>query len=266
MFYNASTIVNFLKCQHCSQAYDEKNKPRILPCCGKTTCSSCINVLESKVENNTFECLLCKKIQESPIEGFSSWPVNEVVAGIVAEQPKEFYRGSIAEKLRVGLIELKNLATKLEFEIGHGEYEIKEYCTELKRTVQLATEEEISKINEKNVQLIQTIDEYERKSLENLSALTNLRQQTENLLSQAKSFIKKQETYLLQLQLNDQTTVSLNQELEDISDELKSQRFRVRKTMFGDKLMTFVRNKTEANDKLVGSLDWKHLHSIVFNF
>jgi hypothetical protein len=99
MFYNASTIVNFLRCHHCSQAYDEKNKPRILPCCGKTTCSSCINVLESKVENNTFECLLCKKIQESPIESFSSWPVNAVVAGIVAEQPKEFYRGSIAEKV-----------------------------------------------------------------------------------------------------------------------------------------------------------------------
>ena len=192
--------------------------------------------------------MLCNKRQESPSEGFSSWPINEALAGLVAEQPQQILRGPVAENLRAGLVALQNLVMKMAFEIDNGEHEIKEYCIELRRLVQLATEEEIEKINIQNEQLIEIINAYEKKFIENLSSsssscLANLKQPTQDLIGEAKVFIEQQEAYLSQLQLKDQTTTVLNQKLEDISDQIRSQQFRVKKSLFNGNQMTFARDQ-----------------------
>jgi hypothetical protein len=99
--YDTTFISSLLKCQRCSTNYNDYNEPRSLPCCGKTICSKCIEPLEKASINAMFTCNMCNKKSLLNPSGF---PINEVVAKIVSEQPKEVYRGKEIQKLKIARI------------------------------------------------------------------------------------------------------------------------------------------------------------------
>jgi len=67
MIYDETEIKDLLKCEHCSQPYDEYYAPKILPCCGKTICNSCIHLTEKQVKKNKFKCIVCNKDEKKSI-------------------------------------------------------------------------------------------------------------------------------------------------------------------------------------------------------
>ena len=72
MFFEQSEIIDLLKCENCSQQYDEYFPPRILPCCGKTLCYTCIQSIEKQLKNNKFKCIACNKEDTIPNNGLKS--------------------------------------------------------------------------------------------------------------------------------------------------------------------------------------------------
>ena len=160
MFFEQSEIQDLLKCENCSQQYDEYYPPRILPCCGKTICCKCVQLIEKKSKNNKFKCIVCNEEKTLPKIGFQ---VDRTAARLIELQPKEILRGPEAEKLRQNLGELEKKVNKLIFEMENGEYLITEKCKELKREVQLAKEEKIEEINQLSESLFLKIDTYEEK-------------------------------------------------------------------------------------------------------
>jgi hypothetical protein len=66
MLFEQSEIIDLLKCENCSQQYDV---PRILPCCDKTICNTCVQLIE-KQSKNKFKCIVCKENETIPKNGF----------------------------------------------------------------------------------------------------------------------------------------------------------------------------------------------------
>ena len=70
MFLEQSEITELLKCENGFQSYDEYDVPKMLPCCGKTICNTCLQLTEKQVKINKFECIMCKKSEMRPLNGF----------------------------------------------------------------------------------------------------------------------------------------------------------------------------------------------------
>jgi len=79
-------ISELLNCGHCSQPYNEFYSPKILPCCGKTICKTCVEQIEKQVKNFQFKCIVCKQQEMMPKNGFQ---VNELSVKILTSSAKK---------------------------------------------------------------------------------------------------------------------------------------------------------------------------------
>lgn len=97
MFYEESVIKNLLKCNQCSDEFDEKNFPKALPC-NKIICSKCELKLTQDSLNGCFKCELCL---QNHIISKNSFILNELVFKLSQIQPKhvKFNRTSESTKL-----------------------------------------------------------------------------------------------------------------------------------------------------------------------
>ena len=141
MFYEESVIKNLLKCQKCSETFDlDYNEPFIIKECGKTICNNCVeNLKHVNTNKNTFKCDLCT--EEHLIA--NNFIINETILKLIKEQPKEFSRGKDFEQLKLNVKELEANLERLMWTNENGIDEIKTYCLEQKRLIQLNTEKKI---------------------------------------------------------------------------------------------------------------------------
>lgn len=263
MFYEQSFISNLLKCQQCKQSYDEYDQPRVLPCCGKTICQKCLNLLiiQKIVKSLKYKCLLCLEESYVPNRGF---PINELAARLVCEQPKEIYRGEECEKLKLNLANLEQLKYKLSFEIQNSEDLIKEHCIELKRLIQLAAEQRIDEIHTHNEYLIQQVNEYEKVCMQNRDSLSDdLKQQASDTIAEIDKFLNDQRDYLKRFQINDKETIVSNDKMTRLRSDLERERINVKKTLFNGKIMMFESNKFTLDETILGHVKYEKIDSIV---
>ena len=101
MFYEQSDITEVLSCEHCLQAYDAYFSPKILPCCTKTVCNTCIQLIEKQVKENKYKCICCNEVEMMPKKGLQ---IDLTAARLIEKQPKEIPRGPEADKLKQNLI------------------------------------------------------------------------------------------------------------------------------------------------------------------
>ena len=166
MFYEEAQINRILNCQRCKQKFDE---PRVLPC-GKTICSNCIYSIENKVmakNSPDFDCSLCMEQHCVPE---SEFPINEVAYNLMSAQPNEVFRSELVFNLRSNLNQIQNYLSQLSSDLNNGIDKIKDHCIELRREVQLKTEQKILEINQMNESLIQQIDNYEEECILNFTS------------------------------------------------------------------------------------------------
>ena len=64
MFYDTKKVDKILLCKYCEGRLDV---PKNLPC-GKAICTFCETSIQI-LENNKFDCLICKKKHEMPLDG-----------------------------------------------------------------------------------------------------------------------------------------------------------------------------------------------------
>ena len=251
MFYEPSEIKDVLNCEHCFQPYGEYHPPRILPCCAKTICYKCIQLVGKQVVGNKFKCIICNDDEIIPKNGFK---VNNVVVKLIGKKPKEISRGHEAEKLKQSLRDLEKLVNKLIFEVENGEYLILDNFRELRRQVQLAKEEKIQEINQHCDVILQKIENYEEECINKYKELNESKHQANQLIKLVNDAIQQQNTYLMQLKIDDKETLACNEKMNKLKLKIENERKNIKKSMFGDQIMRFEANTSSIDKELIGKL------------
>ncbi len=266
MFYEESEITDLLKCENCSQPYDEYYLPRILPCCGKTICNTCLQLTDKQVNDNKYECIVCKKSETMPYNGFQ---FNQLAVSLKAKRPKELSRGLEADKLKKNICVLDDLVKKLIFETDNGECLITEHCNELRRQVQLAKEEKIEEINKHCDKLFLKIETYEKKrkcNYKEMNDSNDSKKKVNELIKSVNESIQQQNVYLRQLKIDEKKTMECNQIMNELKAKIENERRSFKKSMFANQIMKFIANTTPTEEEILGKIIYQKFDFTVIFF
>jgi len=251
MFFEPAEITELLNCENCSQPYGEYYPPRILPCCGKTICFKCVQQTERQIKDNKLKCIVCNKEEMIPVNGFQ---INRALVKLIAKKPKEISRGHEAEKLKQNLRDLDIQVNKLVFEVENGEYLITGDCLELRRQIKLAREERIKEINHQCDVLLHKIDTFEEKCIRKYREMNVSTQQVNELIDLVNSAIQQQNSYLMQLMIDDKDTMAYNVKMNELKSIIKTERKNIKKLMYDNQIMKFEVNSSSIDENLLGKL------------
>ena len=212
MFFEEAEIDEILKCEKCTQKFDE---PRNLPC-GKIVCNSCLDTALMSIDekNNSFMCPLCQADHKN-----GEFPVSELIKKLLGKSSAEVYRGDLVEKFKSNLKEIEAQKIKIEYILKNSVDMIKEHCIELRCDVDLATEMLIRDIQKQRDVMIQQIDDYEAKTIELLQTDNKdncLKMRFWNWTFEKKilelgEFSKKWRSYLKKVKIDDEEVANTNE-------------------------------------------------------
>ena len=232
----------YLNCPNCHKQYDVYETARIVPCCNKPLCHQCIHLIEKTVKDTKYRCVLCEKEEQLPNVGF---PLDKDIAEMLEKSIEVI---NIEES--AAMIEFKKLLRDLEFESNNGRDVIINYFREERSLLQLEYEERIQKIDKFHEELLKQLDEKEQEQLrfftEKNESFLNAKQKIE----QANILVQEYKEYLNQMQLDQNELTSLNERLESLQNELEKERTKVKKEIFGDKLIRFQSEELPSENSL----------------
>ena len=238
MLLNEIEANNDLNCPQCKDTYV---RPKLLPC-GHSLCSYCIKVTALDLSNE-FKCLVCKKVHSLPEDGF---PTNEKLTNKLnktfAKQKEKFnqyksFMDSITAKLK-----------QTEFELENKDYVITEYCSELKRQVQLAKELKFKELDDLSDEMMAQIDSFQKEKLN--AILEANRAAFDSQLREMKEDLEKFNKQLDTLNVyNDRhTTLCIQSQLATLKEKFYN-------ILFEDKSLEF---HAEENKSSFGHLSLKN--------
>lgn len=188
MFYEASSVNNFLLCDVCEGTL---NDPRVLPC-GKFICLVCIDFLLDS-DRKIIKCRDCGKTHEVPNEGFAK---NEKLTKFTGVKASEISRGPKFSELKKVKNFLHEITETIEYNLNSGDTEIRKHCDEARNKVQLATEEAHYEVSNTLKEFLDKIDEYEKECIKKLK--NQNRNKIEDLLRMSNQFDKEYELVIKQ--------------------------------------------------------------------
>ena len=257
MFYETSFISNLLKCQHCSQPYDQFYKPRILSCCGDSICDTCIESLEKTVIkcHKKYKCVLCSKFGFVPVDGF---PINQLAVKLASEQPKEAFRGKELRDLKVSLNSLEELNKKLLVEIESADQlHIDKHWDEQNKRIQSSFDNLIQELIKQKDILMQKVNELRLTCKESFKSMS-IKQQTKQVISKVNVFLDEQRNFLNQLQIDDQQILEANQRLDTLCEEVEKERINLTEEKFKISETNLIEFKSrEPLEDLLGYFDFR---------
>ena len=128
---------------------------------GESICSLCELCIH--LNANKFECLLCLKIHDMPVDGL---PVNKALEKISSIKPTEVTRGKAYDLLVTLLDNLHKKHNFIRHAIKNRNDYVKKHILDLKSENQQATEPVILQINEISSEIIEKIDTFEQDLIE----------------------------------------------------------------------------------------------------
>jgi hypothetical protein len=257
MFFEEDAIKNALKCQVCNKKLDEA---RNLPC-GSTICLSCTKTIQLDAYHH-FVCIVCLKKHEMLSEGL---PLNKIVSLFLSYEPKEVYRGQVAEKLKSSLKEIEKNIEKISFSLKSGVDQMKEYFMDLKSEVQLATEEAIEQLNIFNEELINEINLKEIDCLASIALNEKLKQELSNRVNESELFHCKWSQYLKQPIISDESVVNANESANSLIINLINDLDALEQIKFNGCKIKFEQNTTKLMKSMLGYFRFEFQSSILTN-
>ena len=165
MFYAQSDISSVLVCQTCDRSLFE---PKALPC-GTIICGDCaLNIQNSLISEDVtsfIECTVCKK--RHLVDKNEGLPTSMILSKLLEKKPEEVCRSELVDLFKSKLSLIKSQTDKLRSDLAKGADLIELHCLELRNQVQLETELQIMELYELNTKLINEINDYKVKCLEN---------------------------------------------------------------------------------------------------
>jgi hypothetical protein len=132
MFFNTNQVNKALLCQYCEGRLDI---PKLLPC-GETICSICETNIQ--VNDQMFDCLVCKQQHEMPKDGFK---LNKSLSKILVIELTNVSRGEAYDSLMKLLDKIQKKLNLIKLGISNGTDLVKEHCMDLRSDVQLTAED-----------------------------------------------------------------------------------------------------------------------------
>jgi len=253
MFYEENEITKISECKKCRLPLHE---PRVLPC-GDTICSSCVDKIH--VDNKQFFCILCLKKHYMPDEGL---PLNKMALQLASMKPTEVSRGRTAEGLKKTLRVMSQKITTLIYDSNNGIDKINEYYSNLRSDVQLAAEEVIQQINERNQNTIEIIDNHEKETIKAYQLSQAHKNQVKRTVEELEKFHLKWSKYLNQAQISDDLTTIVNREAEHLNKKAETEQLNLTKVIFKEGRLKFIKNSKKLEWTALGYL---HLEAIQDN-
>ena len=166
-----------------------------------------------------FKCESCGNEHSKPVTGF---PKNKIANDFLTTPLQTIYRGESFETLKLHLKSIEESLNEITFDIENSDFKVKDHCVELRRLVQLSTEEKIEQINKQNDLLIKEIDDYERECLGkiNKDEIAKLIE-----IEEIKLFLQEKNIYL-EHKTEENEMKESNQKVSDYELELKEKKER----------------------------------------
>ena len=202
---------------------------------------------------------MCLKDSLLPVDGF---PVNEMAAQMVSEQPKEVYRGKELRELKTNLDSLEELNLKLFREMNNGSMTINDHCNHQIACIDSTCAKQIEEINRHRDLLTQQVDEYRQQCNHEISGMSTAKEKTKEIINRVNGFLEEQRNLLNQMQIEDRQIVDSNEMLTKLRDEVSDERENVKNAIFINKPVEFV-HSTKPVDMadLIGSFNSEKVQS-----
>jgi hypothetical protein len=189
-----------------------------------------------------------EKEHVKPIDGFC---VNQLAIQLISVPRKKIYQGEKIEKLKLNLNKLERLLAVIDSNIEQSEYKINEYCNELRRKIQLVTEEKIKKINDLNDLLINQVDLYEQECKDIFKIAKE--SAVKDNLNEINFFLNENQSYINNFEIKSEDfIVKTNEKCVNLIFQLKNEKKFVKNLMFNQKLIKFEQNKTKLDENFLG--------------
>ena len=255
MFFEEEKIIAALNCKNCHLRLDV---PRLLPC-GRTICSSCY--LTIQVVNKRFECITCSNNHLMPDDGL---PLNESLLLLLSVKPSEIYRSKSVEILKQSLNDIYSKMKSIEMGVNNGIDKIKEHCVEIRREVQLATEETIQLINNYNEELIKRIDDYEKEYSDLFELDSSVKQEFKQTINDLEAFHTEWCLYLKQLKIDDEVIFEANETASLLNQKADEKKTQLDFLIFNEYILKFERNSNRLCKSVLGLFTTQNLKTVQF--
>jgi hypothetical protein len=243
MYFNAYQVNKELLCSNCEGKLDI---PKILPC-GETICSLCEKSIQ--VNNQMFDCLVCKDKHEMPKNGFK---INKSLSDILATEQTKVSRGEAYDSLKKMSNEIQKNLNLIKLGIENGTDFVKEHCMDLRSDVQLKTEEAIQQINDINSKIIEEIDEYEQKLI-NFNKTNSKSLDTFNkIVKELESFHTLNNEYLSKNEVDDKLIKKSNEDSTKLVKKAELEIENLKDIIFNGNVLEFERNNEKICKNLLG--------------
>ena len=256
-----------LKCDQCNLVFDEYCKPKFLPC-GKTICNTCeFNIIKG---NRQFKCGICEEYHYIPNDGFT---VNKEMYDLITAKQAEIPTTELYHQFELNLNNTKSLVERFDNFDTIAINTLNDHCLEEKRKVQLETEikkqniqednEKLEQINKLTEELIDVIDMYEQKCINDFFSKTeSIKLAFNELLNEVNTFLNDKQEYLNRNNTNDNEMNIFNSQLIEYQTKLNRKLNELNNIIFDNNKIEFINKTFDQSD--LGYIDYNCFKVIIF--
>jgi hypothetical protein len=169
-------------------------------------------------------------------------------------KPNKISRGKTFDSLNDTLIDLKSKKDQIKLLIESPNDYLKQYCIDLKTDVQLATEEAIQQINDFNAEIIQDIDNYEKKCIRSNINEKSLKKYNK-IIQKLELFSANQNDYLKNTHdIDNDQVIRLNSTTNDLLHKTELDLIKLKDDIFGGNIYKFNRNILKLERSILGDV------------
>jgi len=244
MYFDTNEVNNVLICTNCEGKLDIA---KILPC-GETICSFCSSSIQL-INENKFECLICKEKHEMPKNGLSN---NKALLKMLSIKSTRVSRGKAFDSLQKLFEDIQKKHGLIKLGIENSIDFVKEYCIDLRSDVQLKTEEAIQQINDISSKIIDEIDKYEEELIEFNKMNSKSLDRFNNIAKELESFLNFNKEYLKQHNVDDEIVIKLNEEANSLINKAEIEIQNLKDVIFDGKLLRFHKSSKPITKSFLG--------------
>lgn len=205
---------DYVYCDKCKSQFNEYDLPKTIPC-ANTICSECESTIICKEAgiNKRFKCSLCTEFHD--ISALNCFVLNQqAIDNLFFNETTLIIRSQDYKQFELNLKEISRLTERLKNDVeSECVNNLNEHCIEVKRQIQLASEEKIQKLNENkeqinksNEELIEIVDVYEKTCIDEFlikADTIKAKSFIDELSFKANKFLNEKQSYLKQINTNE---------------------------------------------------------------
>ena len=223
-------------------------------------CNYCVFTIGKNLnEKNEFMCSSCQKMHLMPSEDF---PIVIPLLNLLRDQlkccEKEKKRKDMLDYLKANMKWIEEEVKKIEAMVKkNGADYIHDHCTELRRLVQLSTEEKILRLNDLNEIIISKIDVYEKKAIEKFNQEKMNYFHLEKMQLNSKQILDEAVAYIAGFRIHDEHVHKTAIKTDHFKEQLKYEFEKFDRSLF---------NRNKMNFKVINSLFFFLFFSLCLSF